>query len=251
MNRTKEISFPHGIPIFAQSGIPIYFQLATYMRRQVETGEWPPGAYLPSLEKMAALFGIARLTVRQAIQQLVSEGLLISTRGDGTSVARTVKPRPWYTLQTSLSEMVSQAEGTTIDLLEEQDVEEWPRTNESLIVSSAGYRYMKRIHSREGMPYALVDAYLEQSLYAQAPERFRTQPIVSLFKELGAPIRGGHQVITLGTADVQISEYLKLPLGVPVAFVQRVMHDAQGEILYTANLIYRGDNLRLSIALVP
>ncbi|MCL2122928.1 MAG: UTRA domain-containing protein, partial [Desulfovibrionaceae bacterium] len=176
---------------------------------------------------------------------------LISIRGNGTSVARTVKPCPWYTLQTSLSEMASQAKGTTIEVLEEQDVAECPRAKDSLAVSPAGYRYMKRIHSRSGMPYALMEAYLEQRLYALAPDRFRSQPVVSLLKEFQAPIHGGHQLITLGTADVQSSEHLQLPLGVPVAFVQRVMHEAQGQILYTANLIYRGDNLRLSIDLVP
>ena len=221
------------------------------MRRQIETGEWPSGAYLPSLEKLAKIFGIARLTVRQAVQQLVSEGLLTSIRGNGTSVARAMLQRPWYTLQTSLSEMASQATGTAVEVLEEQDVEACPCTNDSLGISPAGYRYMRRIHSRAGIPYALMDAYLVQRLYMLAPDGFRAQPILSLLKELRTPIQGGHQIITIGTADVQSSEYLKLPLGVPVAFVQRVVHDAEGQILYTATLIYRGDNLRLSIDLVP
>ena len=71
-------------PQFRRPGPPLYAQLADVLRQQIENGMLPPGAKLPNLLRMAEIFGVARVTARQAVQLLCLEGLLTSRQGRGT-----------------------------------------------------------------------------------------------------------------------------------------------------------------------
>lgn len=66
---------------------PLYLQLADHLRRQIETGAWPPEYQLPPEIELAAQFEVGRGTVRQAMALLVNQGLLQRTAGKGTFVA--------------------------------------------------------------------------------------------------------------------------------------------------------------------
>lgn len=57
------------------------------------------------------------------------------------------------------------------------------------------------------------------------------------------------QVLTIGMADVDVAGHLKAPLNAPVAMVQRRAIDFAGNLIYLGEGIYRGDMLRLEIAL--
>lgn len=69
-----------------ETGLPLYRQLADRLRERVASGEFTPGARIPSEPELARRFGIARPTVRQATELLVREGLLERRRGAGTFV---------------------------------------------------------------------------------------------------------------------------------------------------------------------
>lgn len=65
---------------------PIYLQLREVVRSKIEDGEYAPGTAIPSENALAATYGINRLTVRSAIDALVSEGLLKRVQGKGVYV---------------------------------------------------------------------------------------------------------------------------------------------------------------------
>jgi GntR family transcriptional regulator len=67
-------------------GPPIYHQIARVLRSRIFHSLYPDGGTIPSENELTREFGVARLTVRQAIQQLRNEGVLISRRGSGTYV---------------------------------------------------------------------------------------------------------------------------------------------------------------------
>lgn len=65
---------------------PIYLQLREVVRSKIEDGEYPPGTAIPSENVLAETYGINRLTVRNAIDALVKEGLLKRVHGKGVYV---------------------------------------------------------------------------------------------------------------------------------------------------------------------
>ena len=65
---------------------PPYRQIASMLRRAITSNQLLPGDQLPSEAKLIAHFGVARMTVRQALQELRSEGLVVSEHGRGVFV---------------------------------------------------------------------------------------------------------------------------------------------------------------------
>lgn len=70
---------------------PIYLQLREVVRSKIEDGEYAPGTAIPSENVLAATYGINRLTVRNAIDALVSEGLLKRVQGKGVYVVAQIE----------------------------------------------------------------------------------------------------------------------------------------------------------------
>ena len=68
--------------------IPIYYQLKQLIKEQIEGGELQPGDQIPTEDELCRRYGISRTPVRQALSDLVHEGLLVRTPGRGTFVAK-------------------------------------------------------------------------------------------------------------------------------------------------------------------
>ncbi|MGH3556300.1 MAG: GntR family transcriptional regulator [Mycobacterium sp.] len=65
---------------------PPYRQIASMLREAISSGRLPPGERLPSETELIEHFGVARMTVRQAVQELRSEGLVVAEHGRGVFV---------------------------------------------------------------------------------------------------------------------------------------------------------------------
>jgi len=65
---------------------PLWLQLAGILRERIRTGELPPGRVIPSETTLMQEHGLARGTVRKAIDALAEEGLVSRVQGRGTFV---------------------------------------------------------------------------------------------------------------------------------------------------------------------
>ena len=68
--------------------IPVYYQLKEIIREKIEIGELKIGEKITSENKLSEIYQISRMTVRQAIKELVGEGLLYRDKGRGTFVCK-------------------------------------------------------------------------------------------------------------------------------------------------------------------
>ena len=66
---------------------PRYQQIAETLREQIRGGEFAPGASLPNQRKLAQSFGVTLMTLRQALELLEREHLIVRRHGLGTFVA--------------------------------------------------------------------------------------------------------------------------------------------------------------------
>ena len=65
---------------------PIYIQIHNQIKQAIEAGRWAAGDRIPSERELASQFDVSRMTLRQAIQTLVDEGILERRVGAGTFV---------------------------------------------------------------------------------------------------------------------------------------------------------------------
>lgn len=68
--------------------LPLHFQLRQILLEKIERGEWAVGALIPSEQELQEIYGLSRITVRQALGELETEGRLNRQRGRGTFVAQ-------------------------------------------------------------------------------------------------------------------------------------------------------------------
>lgn len=232
--------------------LPRYAQLADLLRQRIARGVWTRGAKLPSIEALMREFDVARVTVRQAVDLLAREGLLSPQAGRGTFVtAVPVMNRP-LRLETSLRALadVYRHDKPKLTLIEETSATPPLRPEDGK--PALHYHFMRRVHSSEGEAYCVISIYLDERVFRMAPARFRKETAIPVLLELPkVKIRHARQTVTLGSADIEVSEHLGVALHSPVALVRRVFTAAGGTVVYLAEVTYRGDYIHFEMDLRP
>ncbi len=237
-------------PLFADSPVPLYAQLADLLRQRVLRGSWVADSKVPSLQALVAEFQVARVTVRQAIEILTREGLLLPQRGRGTFVTDLVQQERSLTLETSLKGLADayRNDKPQLTLIEEAGVQ--PRLTPADGRAAPAYHFLRRVHSRSENPYCVASIYIDQRTFRLAPKRFRKETVIPVLLDLSeVQIASAHQTLRISTADVEIARLLGVAAGSPVAEVRRVCLAPNGTVLYLGLITYRGDFIRFDMAL--
>lgn len=235
----------------SRSAVSRYIQLATLFRRRIESGAWRSGERIPTVDELAAQHGVARATIRQALDELEAEGLIERFRAKGTFV-RTAPVRLWCEVETDWSGLLRSRDGATIEILSDtpglppSDV---PRATIGTLAPS--YRHIRRRHSRDGQAFLLADVYLDDRLSPRVTaEDLTSRTALRLAAGIpGVKISDARQVLTIGSADVESAASLGIALNAPVAHVRRAAVDQHGTLILVADGIYRGDLVRLDVKL--
>ncbi len=235
----------------SHSAVSRYIQLATLFRSRVASGQWKPGERIPTVDELAAEFGVARATIRQALDQLEDEGLIERFRAKGTFVRASTRERLWCEVQTDWSGLLRSREGAEIEILANEPGAQPPALPEAFGRPAPVYRHLRRRHWRDGQPFLLADVYLDEQLWPKVkPADLTTRTALNLVASLpGVVIADARQTLTIGSADVETAAQLQIPLNAPVAYVKRAAVDRAGQLLLVADGIYRGDVVRLDIKL--
>ncbi len=243
--------FPRGTVDLNRSMVSRYIQLATLFRRRIEAGVWSAGKRIPTVDELAAEYGVARATIRQALDQIEADGLIDRYRAKGTFVRRPAAERLWCEVQTDWGGLLRSREGAEIEILGLECQAMPPVVPEGLGAAAASYQHMRRRHSRRGQAFLLADVYLDARWWPKVdPADLTSKTALSLVASLpGIVIADARQTLTIGSADVEIAERLGMPLNAPVAYVSRAAVDADGVVVLVANGTYRGDLVRIDVAL--
>jgi GntR family transcriptional regulator len=237
---------------FADSPIPRYAQLSDVMRQRIARGTWQRGHRLPPLPDLMAEFGVARVTVRQAVDLLAREGLLSPQQGRGTFVTGAPSRERIITVVTTLDELARLYEDTQPRIVNIDESVGSPPLAAGEGTPADRYAFMRRVHLRDGKPYCVINIYLDERIFRRSPQAFRKKTVIPLLKAMkGVRIAEAHQVLTISSADMEVARLLELPVNAPTAEVRRIFKDAAGTVIYLADVTYRGDAIRLEMDLKP
>jgi len=232
--------------------IPLYVQLADLIRHRIKQGRWQRGSILPSLENLMAEFGVARTTVRQAIQLLAREGLLSPQRGRGTFVTGEVGGDRRLMMQTTLDDLVEMYRGDTPEVANITESRKQPELRERDGSTAPDYVHMRRIHSRDGERYCIVSIFIDGRVFRMAPDRFRNEVVIPLIKAMpNVQITKAYQTLDISTADMEVADNLQIPVNTPVAELRCVFTGPDGAVLYLGESTYRSDYIHLDMDLMP
>ncbi len=237
---------------FANSPVPRYAQLSELLRQRIARGVWKEGQKLPSLEELVREFGVARVTVRQAVDVLARDGLLSPQAGRGTFVTASAAPDRWLKLDTSLRALADAYRNDKPKLTLVEETSAQPLLNPDDGKPAPNYHFMRRVHSRNGEAFCVISIYLDREVFKLAPIRFRKETVIPVLLDIPkVRIERASQTLTIGTVDLEIAKHLNLPLGSPVALVRRVFTAPDNTVIYLGEVTYRGDYIHFKMDLRP
>lgn len=224
------------------SAAPLYVALSNLFRAEIEDGRWAPGSQLPTLDQLSEMYGVARVTVRQALGVLADSGLIDRMQGKGTFVADQLAPRKVIQLDSSWHSFMEMLDGNLPETLAVDADVPLPRVRPEDGHAAPSYRFMRRVHSAGHQPYCVIEVYLDNDVYRRAPEAFDTAMVIPLLGRLpDVKVKKMAQSVRILAADLTVARHLDLPVGAPVGEVRRVITDRTGRILYFGTGQYRGD----------
>jgi GntR family transcriptional regulator len=148
-----------------ESPTPVYIQLTNLLRVRLERGEWRTRQRFPSENELSQMYGIARMTARQVLSQLVNEGLLFRVQGKGTFVAESKIDTQSLSYVGIREQLEARGFAITTQVLEDAVVEPDARVARVLNLSPGEKVVrMRRMRLLDGEPISLHTSYVPQRL---------------------------------------------------------------------------------------
>jgi len=147
------------LDVTRNSAVPAYYQIENCIKKALENGSFSPDAELPSEEEMAALFKVNRLTVRRAMSELATKGLVIRSQGRRSRVALPKIPLDPFG---SFSDQVTSLGLTDTTIVQECRLITPSKDIKRLLneKSSKKVLHIARIRKLESTPVGVEDNYL-------------------------------------------------------------------------------------------
>jgi GntR family transcriptional regulator len=225
--------------IFERSRVPIYVQVASVMRQRIESGVWAVGDKISTLEELEQEFGVARVTIRQGIELLREEGLLQSQQGRGTFVSGKPKHDRWLNIATDFETMISSIRENVVRRAQVQKQVPPPDLGPGEGKLAEDYVFIRSVQYNKGEPFSVVNVHLDGELYERDPSSFMNAAAIAMISEFeDVTISHAHQTLTIGVADPETAELLRIGLGEPVADCRLILLDQRDVAIYVANIHY-------------
>lgn len=230
--------------------MPRYLQVASILRHRIDDGTWSVGDQIQTIDELEREFGVARVTVRQAIELLREEGLLRSKQGRGTFVAKAIERDRWLNLGTDWKSLLAPIEGNVPHPLPQNEAATAPRLDPDDGERADSYVFLNTLQKRDGAPYALARVHVAKHVFDRAHDAFRNRVALAVISGMkGLAITRAWQTLEVASADLETARLLNVPLDAPIAKARVVVTGRGNVVLYVGEITYRGDCVRISIEL--
>src|SRR6185437_14049249 len=150
-------------PLDKNSFTPMYFQIQTQLLKQIKSGHLRPGDALPGEEELTRIYGVSRMTSRQALQALTAQGLAYRQKGRGTFLLQPKVEKDIAHLLGFSAEMRVLGLKSTSRVLSKASVPAPPEIAMRLgIEPGAPALHLHRLRSADGEPVVIEEVWLSQ-----------------------------------------------------------------------------------------
>ena len=202
---------------------PIYIRIHNDLKESIEKGKWQVGDRIPAERELAEKYGVSRMTLRQAVQTLVDEGILERRVGSGTFVARE-KVQEKMSGTTSFTQLMeNQGKTPSSKTISYQVTTPSLSEQEHLKLSDHdNILRMERIRYADEVPICFEVATLPYSLVKNYQRSQITRSLYQTLQEHGLEIGHAQQTVSASSASEKIADYLKIKRGAPVLKLRQI-----------------------------
>ncbi len=213
-----------------ESPVPLYHQLQEILRLKIANRAWNVGTQIPSEHDLCRTYGVTRPTVRQALEGLVREGLLVKRRGKGAFVTDPPLPVGLFSV-TGVSDAFA---GSNIQV--ETRVSYAGRSSACILAEGddpeQGWVKFERVRSLNQVPTFFEYTWISAALVSGLDKSDLNNR--SLYKTLqdnfNLRVGGGKQRFSAVAAPLKIARALRVRPGAPLLRVVRSIDLSRGGV---------------------
>ena len=236
------------IEIDHNSKKPFHIQAEEMLRRLIEQEEYKSGKLLPNEVELSKQLQISRNTLRQAINKLVFEGLLIRKKGYGTKVVKKGilgGIKNWLSFSQEMKmlgievvnfELHISKKRANVEIANFFDI---PVETKCLV--------MERIRGKKELPFVYFISYFNPEIPLSGDDNFNLPLYETLEKDFGITVKTSKEEISASLAGDFIAEKLEIDSNDPILIRKRFVYDIEGKAIEYNIGYYRGDSFTYSI----
>jgi DNA-binding GntR family transcriptional regulator len=225
-----------------ESKLKLYVQIYSIIRDKIESGEWPLGIQIPTEDELCKTYDVSKVTVRDAVEELVREGYLKRLQGKGTFVTYSI-PQLGLMMRTRLSDCLY-GEGVTVNKkILERDFRKPPEEIKKILMTDDEINYILCKNHINGIllieesfvpVFELPDIDDEDLLYKQ---------FLDLIVEKGTKkISRIIQIFEITALKGETAYQLEVKEGSPGLVVNRIVMSSDGNPIAYVRYIGSGNN---------
>jgi DNA-binding GntR family transcriptional regulator len=218
-----------------------YRELADQLRSSLRAGRFADGEPLPTEFELAELHNVSRQTVRRAMQELVSDGVIYRVAGRGTFAMN--EPGPYVRHIGSVTDLMGLSQDTELRVVVPLRRRVVPSAGEQLGVGDDPVVTLSFTRHHDGVAFCLTTVYLPLAIAELLADvaalrrkgaRTRDTVIGLLDERIDTPITRADQTITAVAAPSEVQTQLGAAPGAAVLSVERLYRDGTGRAVELA-----------------
>ncbi|KYG27619.1 GntR family transcriptional regulator [Alkalihalobacillus trypoxylicola] len=233
------------------SPMPIYYQIEEEIKLQITTGILKPGDILKSEREYAEYYQVSRMTIRQAINNLVSQGLIYKRKGSGTYVQEKKIEQGLNGLTSFTEDMKSRGLEPSNRLIHFKLIPATSAIASKLKIDVHTPVYeIKRIRLGDNTPIAIETNIIPANTVKGLTEDIIAKSLYDYIENtLHLKIGKAMQIIESSIATKAEAELLGIAKQSPILLIERETHLADGTPLEIVKSSYRADRYKFMISM--
>ncbi|OGP92934.1 MAG: hypothetical protein A2156_10285 [Deltaproteobacteria bacterium RBG_16_48_10] len=228
------------------TGVPKYTQISHWLMEMIQKGRYGLHEKLPSESRLSELFRVNRNTVRQAISDLVSKGLIQKRNGVGSFVIARSIPPVKYTLQNISSftdDMIRMGITPKTKLIRQSVIEVPSEVAEKLMLGKEKWVILtERLRLGNQIPLVIERSYLPHKEYKAILKMRLTGSLYHLLtKKFHVDLHRSIQTFRAIALTGKDGKLLELPPGAPGIFLESIIYDSKNIPVEVLHAFHRGD----------
>ena len=223
-----------------------YQQVYKDLKKAIELGELKSGEQLPAEEKLVEKYGVSRVTVRNALDNLVELGLIERMRGKGTFVKKKVLEKKMNSpiSFTQTNQMLGNVSSSKV--LEFKLIKAPLFVVNYLDVDNDMVWFVRRIRYANNMVVLYEESYWMESVCGALTSEDAMHSILGKIAENNVyPHLGRQEFVAIGASD-EIAQHLEVPDDFPVLMSKMAFRTRDDKPMFLSVNYFRTDRITVS-----
>jgi GntR family transcriptional regulator len=225
------------------SPIPIYYQLKEDIKQNIAKGVWKVGQCIDSERELSERYEVSRMTIRQALGELVHEGILIREKGKGTFVC---DPKVKQSDMMSFSETIDKSKLSLDTRVLEFRRIATPREMQELITFDEVY-LINRLRIVDGKRVANEIVYIPCDYCGYMDKEVLRGSLYKLIESYGYSIDHSESSISAILMNDYYRELFEEQEELPLIKICSKNITSDGRLLFLEESVYRSDKYILEV----